>query len=165
MLNYCWSPTSGDIYLYFNMLILYILYTIYYAYLLDIQNFRGSSATGCNGMNMVILPQLSFEQLIFLWGTIWYAGNSCLLTGHFFSRRSAEKKGYFIVGRKNILWRSQSGRVWVIEKEGTWEGWVETNVIFRLEGTNMKKLSQLWLAVGSLPHFHGDTRCLNMPQW
>lgn len=27
------------------------------AYLLDIQNFRGSSITGCNGMNMVILPK------------------------------------------------------------------------------------------------------------
>jgi hypothetical protein len=39
--------------------------------------------------------QLSFEQLIFLWGTIWYAGNSCLLTGHFFSRRSAEKRLFY----------------------------------------------------------------------
>ena len=137
-----------------------------HAYLLDIQNFRGSSAiTGCKGMNMVILPKT-----VELWAADIFVGHH-LICGEllfvnwtFLFTEICWKKGYFI-GRKNILRRSQSGRVWVIEKEGTWEGWVETNVIFRLEGTNMKQPSQLWLAVGSLPHFHGGTRCLNMPQW
>ena len=89
--------------------------------------------------------QLSFEQLIFLC-TIC-AGNSCLLTGHFFSRRSAETKRLFYRPKKHSL------EIPIRESLGHWKrgdlggmGWNERD--FPLGGdeheTTLSAMARSW---------------------